>query len=67
MLILYYQVEVNQPVVRTVGNISTAIVQSEFGTSVQRGVQVSISFLYLLLYIIKGATLNSIKSFLNEY
>ena len=41
MLILLYQVEVNQPVVRTVSNISTAIVQSEFGTSVQRGVQVT--------------------------
>ena len=33
--------EVNQPVVRTVGNISTAIAQSEFGNSVHRSVQVS--------------------------
>ena len=41
ILLLLNQVEVNQPVVRTVGNISTAIAQSEFGTSVQRGVQVS--------------------------
>ena len=40
ILLLLNQVEVNQPVVRTVGNISTAIAQSEFGTSVQRGVQV---------------------------
>ena len=30
----------NQPVVRTVGNISTAIAQSEFGNSVQRSIQV---------------------------
>ena len=32
----------NQPVVRTVGNISTAIAQSEFGNSVQRSIQVNI-------------------------
>ena len=40
---LFVQAEVNQPVVRTVGNISTAIAQSEFGNSVQRSIQVIIN------------------------
>ena len=39
---MFVQAEVNQPVVRTVGNISTAIAQSEFGNSVQRSIQVII-------------------------
>jgi len=33
------QMEVNEPVVETVGNISTAIAASEFGTTLQRSVQ----------------------------
>ena len=33
--------EVNEPVVETVGNISTAIAASEFGTTLQRSVQAS--------------------------
>ena len=34
------QVEANQPVMRTVGNISTAIAQSDFGNSVHNSVRV---------------------------
>jgi len=33
------QVEANQPVMRTVGNISTAIAQSDFGNSVHNSVR----------------------------